>query len=130
LAKRIPDSVTWETATGLLWLWENHRRRHRALRGGHLAAVEVDGTALTRRVRRTTVAARRASAALTPARTPILFRPRATSNVGATIGAMTEGEMLIKVFALTAIVGLLVTGSAAFIANHPHPVMACASACD
>jgi hypothetical protein len=38
--------------------------------------------------------------------------------------------MLIKVFALTAIVGLLVTGSAAFIANHPHPAMACTSACD
>jgi hypothetical protein len=43
---------------------------------------------------------------------------------------MTEGEMLVKVFALTAVIGVLVTGSAAFVANHPHAMTACASACD
>jgi hypothetical protein len=35
--------------------------------------------------------------------------------------------MLLKVFALTAVIGL--PRSAAFVANHLHPVMACASAC-
>ena len=36
------------------------------------------------------------------------------------------GEMLGKVFALTVVIGLLVTGSAAFVAKHPSAVSACA----
>ncbi len=38
--------------------------------------------------------------------------------------------MLFKVFAVTAVIGLLVTGSAAFVANHPRAVAACAADCD
>jgi hypothetical protein len=34
--------------------------------------------------------------------------------------------MLGKVFAVTAVIGLLVTGSAAFVANHPRGLAACA----
>jgi hypothetical protein len=34
--------------------------------------------------------------------------------------------MLGKVFALTVVIGLLVTGAAAFVANHPSAVSACA----
>jgi hypothetical protein len=59
-----------------------------------------------------------------------LFRPLAMSNLAMT-GAITEElEMLPRVFALTAVIGLLVTGSAAFVANHPHAARACASTCD
>jgi hypothetical protein len=44
--------------------------------------------------------------------------------------APTEGKMLLKVFAVTAVIGLLVTGSAAFVANHPRALAACADNCD
>jgi hypothetical protein len=37
-----------------------------------------------------------------------------------------EGTMLGKVFAVTVVIGLLVTGSAAFFAKHPSAVSACA----
>jgi hypothetical protein len=64
------------------------------------------------------------SAALPPERTQI-----AAANVS-DIGAPTEGRMLGKIFAVTFVIGLLVTGSAAFVANHPHALAACASGCD
>jgi hypothetical protein len=64
------------------------------------------------------------SAALPPGRTPI---PAANNS---DIGATTEGKMLGKVFAVTFVIGLLVTGSAAFIANHPHSLAACAADCE
>jgi hypothetical protein len=35
-----------------------------------------------------------------------------------------EGTMLFKVFAVTFVIGLLVTGSAAFVANHPQGLTA------
>jgi hypothetical protein len=38
--------------------------------------------------------------------------------------------MLLKVFAMTVVIGLLVTGSAAFVANHSRALAACASGCD
>jgi hypothetical protein len=38
--------------------------------------------------------------------------------------------MLGKIFAVTFVIGLLVTGSAAFVANHPRALTACASGCD
>jgi hypothetical protein len=38
--------------------------------------------------------------------------------------------MLLKVFAVTFVIGLLVTGSAAFVTGHPHALMSCASGCD
>ena len=38
--------------------------------------------------------------------------------------------MLGKVFALTLVIGLLVTGSAAFVANHPRGLTACSNACN
>jgi hypothetical protein len=65
---------------------------------------------------------------LTPARTPI--SAAGDKQHWRNDRRNDGGEMSIKAFALTAVVGLLVTGSAAFVANHPHPVMACASACD
>jgi hypothetical protein len=43
-----------------------------------------------------------------------------------TIGASMEGEMLLKVFAVTFVIGLLVTGSAAFVAKRAHSIAACA----
>ena len=38
--------------------------------------------------------------------------------------------MLGKIFALTAVISLLVTGSAAFVANHPKALTACAASCE
>jgi hypothetical protein len=38
--------------------------------------------------------------------------------------------MLGKVFALTVVIGLLVTSSAAFVANHPRTPAACAVSCE
>jgi hypothetical protein len=38
--------------------------------------------------------------------------------------------MIGKVFALTAVIGMLVAGSAAFVANHPRALTACAARCD
>ena len=38
--------------------------------------------------------------------------------------------MLLRVFALTLVIGLLVTGSAAFVANHSRALEACVSGCD
>jgi hypothetical protein len=38
--------------------------------------------------------------------------------------------MLGKIFAVTFVIGLLVTGSAAFVANHPRALAACTSGCD
>jgi hypothetical protein len=64
------------------------------------------------------------SAALPPERTPI-----AAANAS-DISAPTEGSMLGKIFAVTFVIGLLVTGSAAFVANHPRALAACASGCD
>jgi hypothetical protein len=37
-------------------------------------------------------------------------------------------EMLRKVFALAAVIGLLVAGSAAFVASHPRGLTACSTA--
>jgi hypothetical protein len=37
--------------------------------------------------------------------------------------------MLLRVFAVTFVVGLLATGSAAFVAIHP-PIAACAGECE
>jgi len=64
------------------------------------------------------------SAALPPERPPI-----AAANTSE-IGAPTEGRMLGKIVAVTFVIGLLVTGSAAFVANHPRALAACTSSCD
>ena len=47
-----------------------------------------------------------------------------------TIGTSMEAEMLLKVFALTFVIGLLVIGSAAFVAARPHAIAACAVNCN
>jgi hypothetical protein len=39
-------------------------------------------------------------------------------------------EMLGKVLALSAMIGLLVASSAAYVANHPRAMTACATNCD
>jgi hypothetical protein len=64
------------------------------------------------------------NAALPPASTPI-----AAANTS-DVRAPMEGRMFGKIFAVTFVIGLLVTGSAAFVANHPHALAACASGCD
>jgi hypothetical protein len=74
--------------------------------------------------RRATLHADHASAALPPGRALIAA---ANSN---NIGASTEAEMLGKVFALTAVIGLLVASSAAFVSNHSRGLVACAANCD
>lgn len=38
--------------------------------------------------------------------------------------------MIGKVFALTAVIGLLVASSAAFVAKHPRGLTACAANCE
>jgi hypothetical protein len=38
--------------------------------------------------------------------------------------------MLLKVFAVMLVIGLLVTGSTAFVADHPRALAACAVDCD
>ena len=53
-----------------------------------------------------------------------------TRGKGGWLWLTTEGKMLFKVFAVTAVIGLLVTGSAAFVANHPRGLAACAADCD
>jgi hypothetical protein len=60
------------------------------------------------------------SAALPPARSlnPAANREQRWCDDG--------GKMLGKLFALTAVIGLLVASSAAFVANHPAALTACA----
>jgi hypothetical protein len=38
--------------------------------------------------------------------------------------------MIGNVFALSAVIGMLVAGSAAFVANHPRALTSCAASCD
>ena len=64
------------------------------------------------------------NAALPPR--PILIAATTSKDVCAS----AEGEMLGKVFALAVVIGLLVTSSAAFVANHPRAPAACAVSCE
>ena len=41
-----------------------------------------------------------------------------------------HGEASVKVFAVLAVIGVLVAGSVIFISTHPRSVAACASSCD
>jgi hypothetical protein len=71
-------------------------------------------------IRKHTVELRLLIAALSPG---AIHNPAASAS---TVGALTEGTMLGKVFAVTVVIGLLVTGSAAFVAKHPSAAAACA----
>lgn len=73
---------------------------------------------------RATAATDHTNAALPPR--PILIAATTSKDVCAS----TEGEMLGKVFALAVVIGLLVTSSAAFVANHPRTPAACAVSCE
>ncbi len=73
---------------------------------------------------RATAATDHTNAALPPR--PILIAATTSKDVCAS----TEGEMLGKVFALAVVIGLLVTSSAAFVANHPRTPAACAASCE
>ena len=44
--------------------------------------------------------------------------------------ARRHGEASLKVFAVLAVIGVLVAGSVIFISTHPRSVAACASSCD